>query len=119
MSNDTTVKSEASVVLDIKALAQRIRDVDIFPGMTFAGEFSVISNDMRSVTSDLASHNRQWAHQLESIAEDMAECGCAGDHWDRGDSRDAVISDLEELLRRMSTKSTPANGRGTHDDNRR
>ena len=90
MSNDTTVKSEASVVLDIKALAQRIRDLDIFPGMTFAGEFSVISNDMRSVTSDLASHNRQWAHQLESIAEDMAECGCAGDHWDRGDSRDAV-----------------------------
>ena len=37
MSNDTTVKSDMSVALDIKALSQRIRDLELFPEMGFQG----------------------------------------------------------------------------------
>ena len=103
MSDDSGVKSDMSVALDIKALSQRIRDLELFPEMGFRAEFSAISDDMRSTASALASHNRELAKELESIAEDMIEC-CAGDRWDRDDFRDAVISDLEEFLRRMSTK---------------
>ena len=103
MSNDTTVKSDMSIALDIKALSQRIRDLELFPEMGFRAEFSAISDDMRSTASALASHNLELAKELESIAEDMTEC-CAGDRWDRDDFRDAVISDLEEFLRRMPIK---------------
>ena len=77
MSDDTTVKNDLSIVLDVQALIQRLRDLELYPAMDFRAEFLAITDDMRSAGSALASQNPELASELESIAEDMAQCGTA------------------------------------------